>query len=462
MCIRDSLGTGGVQEKLEETITSASATSGNTGADITMSGASSTFTSATNLSGANVAIHANGGAPGEAYNRGLISSYSNFTSSPSQKKINNIGNTGTNSSGLVNQKTTVVNAIALGSNSTGFSFINRWVNIRKNGKKKKRGLFGLFKIDAFSSNVAKLGGDISADDIPDNSDFWEIFSSNSDDGPWDARITTNPALHLLEYLTNDRYGRELDIDADIDLESFLEAAKDCDTRSDVNIVTKTQATVGAFYHYQNSSNKTLWFGKVKSSTAVSMGGSTLYNTVFTDVGGKIAHRWESWKYFYAGELYYYEGGLHQASSSGVISSTPSTTSSKTTLVLSKIDTSGTVEVDLTHKSFDGNRVVKIGVANSTTAAILPNGYSLYDSDNVKYWRYLGWEAQNQRYVTRHQANTVLDTSRPLFENVNSLLAHFNGILRYSGGRYSLSVRKASEDVNTYTVDGITHLSLIHI
>ena len=71
---------------------------------------------------------------------------------------------------------------------------------------------------------------------------------------------------------------------------------------------------------------------------------------------------------------------------------------------------------------------------------LVSGYSLYDCDEVRYWKYLGWESWEQRWVTRHQLNPVIDTSQKLFDNVNTLLQQFNGILRYSNGKYFLDMR----------------------
>ena len=174
---------------------------------------------------------------------------------------------------------------------------------------------------------------------------------------------------------------------------------------------------------------------------------------FTEVKGKLVHRWQNWKYFYAGELYYYNGGLHQAGSNGIISSTPSTTSSYSTLTLSKTG-GGSLVVDTNSaRVFDGNPAVKkVGSSNDN----MSSGYSLYDGDDVKYWRYLGWESQNQRHVTRHQTNAVINTARPVFENVNSMLGHFNGILRYSNGKYELAVKKAAAEPSPVTVDGVSY------
>ena len=80
----------------------------------------------------------------------------------------------------------------------------------------------------------------------------------------DVRVSTNPAMQLLDYLTSPRYGRGLDRDKDIDLSSFYAAARQCDTRSNVNILIKnsTAPTVGEEYKYP-STGKVLFHAKVK-------------------------------------------------------------------------------------------------------------------------------------------------------------------------------------------------------
>ena len=124
-----------------------------------------------------------------------------------------------------------------------------------------------------------------------------------------------------------------------------------------------------------------------------------------------------------------------------------------TLTLSKTG-GGSLVVDTNSaRVFDGNPAVKkVGSSNDN----MSSGYSLYDGDDVKYWRYLGWESQNQRHVTRHQTNAVINTARPVFENVNSMLGHFNGILRYSNGKYELAVKKAAAEPSPVTVDGVSY------
>ena len=84
----------------------------------------------------------------------------------------------------------------------------------------------------------------------------------------------------------------------------------------------------------------------------------------------------------------------------------------------------------------GNPIVKKLVGDGRIAS----GYDLYDSCEVRYWKYLGWEERTQRHATRHQMNQTIDTSAPLFDNVNQMLTQFNGILRYSNGKYELDLK----------------------
>ena len=88
-------------------------------------------------------------------------------------------------------------------------------------------------------------------------------------------------------------------------------------------------------------------------------------------------------------------------------------------------------------SNDGNPIVKSW--NSNEEAFTASGYSLYDCDSIKAWPMVGWDSQEQTSVTRHQNNTRLDTGNSVFDNVNYMLEQFNGILTYSGGKYSLKV-----------------------
>ena len=65
----------------------------------------------------------------------------------------------------------------------------------------------------------------------------------------DRRVSINPAMQLLDYITNNRYGKDLSIEEDINLDAFRRAALACDTRSDVTVVTSSTPTIGADYEY---------------------------------------------------------------------------------------------------------------------------------------------------------------------------------------------------------------------
>ena len=82
-------------------------------------------------------------------------------------------------------------------------------------------------------------------------------------------------------------------------------------------------------------------------------------------------------------------------------------------------------------------------------------YSLYNSDFIKYWRQLGWESHHQRWVTRHQLCTTIDTSNSVFNNINGMLQQFNGILSFEAGKYTLRIETESDDTEqtSDTADG---------
>ena len=275
---------------------------------------------------------------------------------------------------------------------------------------------------------------------------------------------------MLDYLRSDRYGRGLDLDEDIDKESFLAAARACDERSNVTLLTDTAPTAGSEYKFTDLSGKTLWQGKVKTvSSAILVpaidnpsSNDTQYSVEFEEVLGKLAHRWEDWKYFYPGELYYKEGRLHEHTGSAGLVAYSATNNRRSSLSLTNLDAGGSsLPLDfnytiITGSITHGNRFTSDGdplVKTCNSATSYTSGYSLYDADDIKYWRYLGWDAQNQRHVTRHQTNAVIDTSKSVFSNINSMLNHFNGILRYSNGKYSLDVKRQAQAPSTITLDG---------
>ena len=254
----------------------------------------------------------------------------------------------------------------------------------------------------------------------------------------DARVTINSALQLMDYVTSTTYGRGLNPFTDLNFPSWLETARLSDVQSNVTVAstnTGISPTVGNLYRFP-ATGTILWQGQV-------VGSNTGY-VEFTNVIGKLTNKWNSWKNYALNELVYNSDKLYQVASAGVKTTAP-THSSGTTNGLAYVSavsiTSGANSIPLV---VDGNPVR--GSKNGITVS----GYSLYDCDGVDYWRLLGWDEFTQRFVTKHQTNLVVDTSLPLLDNINSILQHFGGIMRYSGGQYYLDIEAAEPAISNAT------------
>lgn len=245
----------------------------------------------------------------------------------------------------------------------------------------------------------------------------------------DERVSINPAVQLLDYVTSKIYGRGLEANKDLDLPSWLETARKCDSRSDITIKLSggTAPALNSVYKYP-ASGQPVWQGVVSKVDGQ-------YIT-FTNVIGKLTNKWNTWKAWKVGDLVYNDGFLRRMTVAGVTANhTQWTTNSvaANSEVLTRVSTTGpaTLAMDAT-----GGNPIK-----SLRNGKIISGYSLYDSDGVNYWRLAGWDSQEQRNVTRYQTNLIIDTSAPLLENTNSLLQHFNGIMRYTAGKYYLAIEE---------------------
>ena len=279
----------------------------------------------------------------------------------------------------------------------------------------------------------------------------------------DERPSVNPAMQLIDYLRSERYGKGLKI-TDIDLPTFIASAKLCDAQSDVTVVYKnsdvaTSPTVGATYSYGTAGASSGYFhGKVSRVTSY----STHTEVTFTEVMGKLAKKWNKFTVWLANELIWnpVNGELKQAQA-GQQSSFTGTTVNNTTNRLTLTKQSGTgsnLPLDvLTYKAGNNNPVVKSYNSNFNT--FNGSGYSLYDADDLKYWKYIGWDDNTQRHATRHQMNTAINTGQPLFSNVNKMLEQFNGMLRYSLGKYQLNIKAGKGTIDT-TFEKISQGDLI--
>jgi len=309
--------------------------------------------------------------------------------------------------------------------------------------------------------MTKSGGSVTISSpfafAPDTNNTFTITGSGRD-----LRAGTNPAMQLLDYMTNQIYGKDLDLETDIDLESFIATGKLCDTRSDVTIkLSSGTPTVGNRYVF-NPSN--LNDGSGALTVTSDMRGPTFSGKVksfdsssnlvtFTECTGKIYYEYNDYRIYDRGDVIaskFPSTGARSFSqyinnASGILVDDPADSSTSKTRAM------GNMSSQLNGFRFsDGSTTLIMDTAVEPL-------YSLYDSDFIKYWRYTGWEHHHQRWVTRHQTNHLIDTSKSVFENVNLMLQHFNGILSYENGNYVLGI-ESQEDapVSTKTFNGTTY------
>ena len=289
-----------------------------------------------------------------------------------------------------------------------------------------------------SSRIVTVADEITKDFIPAVGDKVEILFGkdvvSTSDGA-DLRPTINFAVMLLDYLNSRTYGPGIDM-TKIDLDTFRLAAQLCDTQSEVTITFagSQSLVVGSEYRYYSNGHEK-WSGVVKSGS-----GSTW---TFTDVSGKLTNKHNDWSYRNLGDIIW----------------DPST-SQLYTITTAGVQSSFSNKASSTGASFNLTKIGGSGPANISVNADLNNpvAYSFYDSDDVKFWKYLGWESHSQRNVTRHQGNVKIDTNQTVFQVIQGLLTHFNGMLAFVDGKYRLTVettRNAEEldDVFTDTVGG---------
>lgn len=276
----------------------------------------------------------------------------------------------------------------------------------------------------------------------------------------DKRSSINPAIQTLDYIRNKRYGKGLE-DTDLDIDTFITSAKLCDSRSDITISLEDASGVAINDIYQLKSG-----GDANSGTLVAEGKVTKISgnkVTFTEVINKFTKQYSTYGTYQHGDIIYTNAGrYYRADTSVTYTSTvdPSHTSgTQDGLIFLGTSTDGT-NSDLTlHKaSGSGPSTIKMSKTQGN-----PVEYALYDSDFVTYWKYYGWERNHQAEVTRHQTNFILDTGKSKFENINTLLSHFNGILSYENGKYVLdvetqesaptaSLNASQENINPYYIE----------
>ena len=263
----------------------------------------------------------------------------------------------------------------------------------------------------------------------------------------DKRSSINPAIQTADILTSKLYGKGLIMGDDIALNTVKTAALLCDTRSDVTLTTASGVTVkqGDIYKITKANGDHLASGRVVADV------NNGTQIKFDEISGKFLRGYQNYINYNVGDIIYHTVSgtqrYYRVTSGGYKNTAPSHTSG-TANGLQYMSTP-----TLTKVSGNGASPTSITLTNNGTIPL----YSLYDSDFVKYWRYLGWEENRQWCVTRHQANGMMDTAKSVFSNLNGLLSQYNGILSYSNGKYELSVEtNETAPVSTNTFDSTTY------
>ena len=328
-------------------------------------------------------------------------------------------------------KVTIVNKVRLGG---GASTVNDLYNGRKIVFTRSTGDAGVLSIERTiidydgSSKMATLDNDITqgliqvGDSVSiagESAERVEIIPGTTISagvGIGDLRPSTNFALIALDYIKSERYGLNIAL-RELNLNSFLLAAEECDTQSDVTIAFNPVVSLTAGDTYEYVVNGHLkWRGTVKESVTSSA------TAQFTNVVGKLTNKFNTYASREVGDLVY-SSALYKVSSAGVQAAVSSNASLASNITLTKVGTSSTITIN--------------------TSLINPvTEYSFYDSDDLSYWKYLGWPEQKQRYVTRHQGNLVVDTAAPVLDNLKGILQHFNAMLYTVGGKINLKVKAA--------------------
>jgi len=329
-----------------------------------------------------------------------------------------------------------------------------------------------------SERVATISQPWNAGEAPDPDDVvisdgavftYIILPGISQD---DKRVSINPAIQLLDYMTAKTYGKGLSIETDISMTDFLAAARTCDVRGTQTLVGSKTATVGDRYALTSdgtTSGTVLSMGLVKSKGDFTDSAGTDY-TEFQEVFGKFtksfmknSHSYEVGDIIYTGD----STGYYRVTGAGTKSTKPTHTSGTqngmahiTSIPLYKLNTNGSISsTTATFSRVTDGRYLNPCCEYSASNKSFDTGYSLFDADFVKYWRYLGWNSPHQRNVTRHQLAGTVDTSKSVFENINGFLKQFNGLLSYETGKYALRIEVTSDaivsDIATASDTGYT-------
>ena len=295
---------------------------------------------------------------------------------------------------------------------------------------------------------------------PTTGDTYNLLSKIKNGRTDDMRVSINPAIQLLDYLTG-RYGKALDLYTDISLADFLLAARTCDDRGTQTLQGTDVGSSNVGQRYVLTSDGTtsgdvVAMGLVKSRGTSNSVGFTEFQQVF----GKFTKKFMKNSYAYlVGDIIYTSEGYYRVTTAGAKSTAP--TGTNPTGFTGPLTSVPLYSINSSTGAVSGSAVTFTRIADSiyynpcaiynSTSNSYETGYSLYDSDNVKYWRYYGWDDKHQRYATRHQTQGTVSTADSVFENVNGFLGNFNGLLSYEGGRYALRIETQTDTITSTVI-----------
>ena len=129
-----------------------------------------------------------------------------------------------------------------------------------------------------------------------------IIKFNISDMNGDRRAVTNTALQLIDYMKDSRYGKNLDVNNDIDLASFISSAKLCEVRGTVtlSLTDVSSIAVGDYYKRLDSSSNHMASGRVRSINA------TAKTITLENMSGKFLRAYGTHIYYEDKELFYSE------------------------------------------------------------------------------------------------------------------------------------------------------------
>jgi hypothetical protein len=277
---------------------------------------------------------------------------------------------------------------------------------------------------------------------------YKIFSRK------DMRVSINPAMQLMDFMSSKTYGKGLDTDDDLSKSDWLHAGRVCDTRGTQTLsIQSASATAGDRYVLTSdgtTSGTILTMGRVQAT--VSSATSVIMEECF---GSFVKEFMKNSHAYEVGDIINTSEGYYRVTSAGTKTTKPTGTNPTgftgplTTFPIYKISQTGSTNSKSTSISATAINVTKTA---GTGNYVNPVTHSLYDMSFCKYWRYLGWEQHHQRWVTRHQTCGTVDTSASVLDTVSGFLQQMNGMLTYEGGKYVLNIATTTDSIASDIAD----------